>query len=296
MKLVAAPASKELGEKIANIMKIPLLNIEFHEFYDGETYLRVIEDVQDEEIIVVQSTYYPQEKHLLQLMLVSSTLKDLGVKKIYAIIPYLCYARADKRKLSGEALSHQITLQMIENAGIDVLITVNVHNKDAFLESKNLMEKYTLSCFCYLAAELQKKEKRDWYIVAPDVGRKEDAKEVAKTLSCNFTTLQKTRDPITKEVRFEKSQIFCENKDVIILDDVITSGGTAKKAAQLVLQENPASVIMLFIHTLANIDVIEELLNLGVEKIVTTNSVLAKGVVQIDISSFISKFIEEKFL
>ena len=102
MKILSGPASRELGKTIASNLDLPLLPINFKYFYDGESYLRIDGSVKNEEIIIVQSTNPPQEKHLVELILLSSALQEMGAEKIIAVIPYLCYSRADRRDLLPE--------------------------------------------------------------------------------------------------------------------------------------------------------------------------------------------------
>lgn len=296
MKIIAGPSSQELGKKISSNLNLPLLSLNFKHFYDGESYLRIDEDINDDEYIIVQSTHPPQEKHLIELMLIAAYLKEKKADKIHAIIPYLCYARADKQHLKGEILSHQKSLKFIETSGVDSVITINVHNREAFLSSENDMEKYDLTCLEYSINQLKQKYEKKWFVIAPDEGRINEARISANILNCDFNYLKKKRDPHTNLVSFEQPDFDITNKDVLVLDDIISSGGTAINAAKIILEQNPASLLMFFIHSLAKNDVFEKLKYVGVNQIISTNTIPNNYIEQIDIALILSNFVEEKFL
>ena len=296
MKILSGPASLELGKTIASNLNLPLLSIEHKNFYDGESYLRIDGSIKNEEVIIVQSTNPPQEKHLVELILLSSTLHEMGVEKIFAVVPYLCYARADIRKLEGEVVSHQIILDLISHAGIDSLLTINVHNKDVYENLNQDLEKYNLNAIPLLIEYLKEKQNKKWFIIGPDEGIKDNVHDLAKGLNAPYSFMKKNRDPYTHQIELMDTGFNCEAKDVILIDDVITSGGTALKAAELIMSKKPSSLVFFSIHALSKPDVFEKLKDIGVTEIISTNTIPRTDIFQIDVSSLISNFIEEKFL
>ncbi|UJG43643.1 MAG: ribose-phosphate diphosphokinase [Candidatus Heimdallarchaeum endolithica] len=295
MKIIPGPASIELAERIAKDLGLSIVKYSYKHFYDNETYLRVDETVKDEAILIIQSTHFPQEKHWLELFILCSTLKDLGASEVISIIPYLSYARADKRKIEGEALSHQILIELLEKSGCDCVITMNVHNPEAFYSSSKGIEKININLFHHIGAELKNKYK-NFVVVGPDKGAEEDVRTLAKLLETDYLLFEKERDALTNEVKMKTPDYNFENKDVLLVDDIITSGGTAKLASKLILEKKPRILQFLCIHALSKDEVYLELKNMGVEKIISTNTIPNKQIKQLDIAPYIAKYIKEKFL
>ncbi len=296
MKILAGPNSEKIAQKIAEQLNLNQLGLSYKLFSDGESYLQIEGNPDKEDIIIVQTTFPNQEKSLLELLLLSKTLKELGADKIIAIIPYLCYARADRKRVDGEVVSHSITMDLLSTAGIDSLVTVNVHNSEVFHNTAKDLEKYNLSILPAIIDYFKDKITEDWVIVGPDKGSKEDIALFAKELSLPSFVLEKYRDPIDHDVRFKDTEYECQSKSIILLDDVITSGGTALKAIKLLLEKNPSNIQFVVVHALAENKVFNEMREMGVKDIVSVNTIPRDDIEQIDISLLISKFIEEKFL
>ena len=296
MKILPGPTSKKIGEEIANLLKLPLLELNFKYFSDGETYIQIIGDVENEEVAIIQTTSPPQEKRLLEILLIASTLKELGASKVIAIIPYLCYARSDRRRKNGEVVSHNITMDLIYNSGIDSLITIHAHNNDAFLKAAPEMEKYNINIIPTLTEEIIKIKNKDWLIIGPDSGSIEDIKLASDILQFPFLTLKKFRDPNTHKISIKNTGINCEGKDVLLIDDIISSGGTAIDAIKLILEDKPSSLFFFCIHNLALEEVIKMIKELGVEEIISSNTIERDDVKIIDIVKPITDLLEEKFL
>ncbi|MHA1401317.1 MAG: ribose-phosphate diphosphokinase [Candidatus Heimdallarchaeaceae archaeon] len=295
MKILPGPSSVALAKNLASLLNIPLVELQYKHFYDGETYLRVENDVEGEEILIVQSTYPPQEKHLLELLLLASTLKELGATQVVAIIPYLCYSRADKRKLSGEVLSHQITLELLYKSGIDTVITTNVHNPDVFLNTCEELEKVNLNLFSYIGQDLLD-EFDNHILIGPDKGAEEDVKMLAETLSTEYYLMEKQRDAVTHEITMKAPDFDIKDKDVLLIDDIITSGGTAKRASKIILDKQPSSLTFLCIHAMSKEQVYLEMEKLGVSQVISTDTIPSERIKQISIAPYLAKFVEEKYL
>lgn len=296
MKILPGTSSIELGVNLASLLNIPLLQLKYKYFDDGETYLKINGSVENHEIFLIQNTCPPQEKSLLELLLVASTLKELGAEKVHAIVPYLCYARSDRRRLDGEITSHQITLDLMYKSGIDSLLTINVHNPDVFLKTKKELKKYTLDVTPLIIPELQKIKNKDWYIIGPDKGSYEEVKGLAQKISKPFATLEKYRDPNTHKVSLKDTGFDCKEKDAILVDDTITSGGTAFDAIKIITQKKPSSITYFCIHALSKKEIFDNMSQIGVTNIISTNTIPRTDIKQIDITSYLSKSIKEIFL
>lgn len=297
MKILLGPNSDSFGGNISKQLDLPYVNFNFKQFYDGETYLQIDDQVENEDILIIQSTYPNQEKSLLETMLIASTLKELGASRAIAVIPYLCYARADKRKLKGEALSHHLTLSYLQNSGVDSILTVNVHNKEQYLVQNSGLDKQNLNVLPFMVGEFLKgKEKSNWIIVGPDKGSEEEIIQIANEFSISYYIMEKSRDPITHVIQIKKPNFDFSDKNVLIIDDIVSSGTTAKATCSLIFEKGAISVAILFVHVLSKPDIITDLKKISNLLVYSSNTIARDDVEQIDISPILSKFIEDKYL
>ncbi|MCE7740821.1 MAG: ribose-phosphate pyrophosphokinase [Candidatus Heimdallarchaeota archaeon] len=296
MKILAGPASIELGKKIANELNLSLINLENKLFTDGETYLQIDGEVENEEVMIVQNTFPNQEKRLIEIMLIASTLKEFEASKVYLFAPYLCYARADRRRIAKEIISHKVTLELLYKSGVDSVLTFNVHNREAFTSLVPELEKYDISILPEIRDYLKDIVDENFVIVGPDRGITNELQYFSDELTIPFNSLDKFRDPETHEITMTDTGLDIEDKNVILLDDVITSGGTAIDACKLILSRKPKSLFFLVIHAIAKPDVFVKIKEIGVDKVISTNTITRSDIEQIEISSAASKFIKDKFL
>ncbi len=296
MKILAGPASIELSKRIAEDIDLPLLILESKQFTDGETYLRINGEVENEEVLIIQNTFPNQEKSLLEIMLIASTLKEYEATKVFLLAPYLCYARADRRRIEKEVISHKITLEMLYKSGVDSVLTFNVHNKEAFTSLIPELEKYNISVLSLIKEYLQDLVDESFMIVGPDKGVTDELAFFSEELGISSGHLEKYRDPETHEITMKDLGLDLENKNIILFDDIITSGGTAIDACKLILSKKPKSLIFIVIHALAKEEVFAKFDEIGVHKVISTNTIPRLDIEQIDISSVACKFIQDKFL
>lgn len=296
MKILPGTSSKELGTDLASILNLPLLELKFKYFDDGETYLKICGSVKNQEVLLIQNTSPPQEKNLIELILMASTLKELGAVKVHCVVPYLCYARSDRRRLEGEATSHQITLDLIYKSGVDSLTTINVHNPDVFLKTNEKLKKYNIDITEILIPKLQQFKDKDWYIVGPDKGSYNEVKNVAQGLSKPFATFEGYRDPTTHKKTLTDTGFDCEEMDVVLIDDAVTSGGTAFDAIEIINKKKPSSITYFVVHALSKKKVFDKMKQVGVTDVISTTTIPRTDIEQLDITAFLGEFIEEAFL
>ncbi len=131
MKIICGPASKELAEAVSALTGFGNVPVASKIFPDGESYVRLEGSVQGEDVAIVQTTCPPmQDGRLFQLAFMADAAKRGGASKVTAVVPYLAYARQDKMFLSGEGISVETVARMLKAAGIDELLTVNIHSED----------------------------------------------------------------------------------------------------------------------------------------------------------------------
>jgi len=290
MKIIPGPASKQLGEKVAELLGVEAVPLVFKTYPDGESYVRLEEAVKNEELAIVQTTSPPQDTRLLQLALIADAAKRHGAEKITAVVPYLAYARQDKVFLHGEAISIETVVRMLKAAGIDSLITVNVH-KEKVLARFPFPAK-TISAIPLLAEYFKQKGFDKAFALAPDNGAFWLAEEAKKVLGGECGYLEKRRDRYTGQITMEKKTFDVKGKTVIIFDDVISTGGTIALAAKIMRELGADRVYAACVHPLLIEDAEKRILEAGVEEIVGTDSV-PSHVSKVSLASLISKELKE---
>ena len=271
MKIIPGPASKHLGERIAGLLGIEMVPLVFKRHPDGESYVRVEGKVQDEEVAIVQTTSPPQDTRLVQLALVADAAKRHGAKKITAIVPYLAYARQDRLFLKGEAFSIITIARMLKIAGVDNLITVNIH-KEKIL-SKFPFPARTVSAVPLLAEHFKNKGCKKAFALAPDKGAVWLAEEARNILGGESGYLEKDRDRYTGNVSMKKKLLDVKGKNVIIFDDIISTGGTIVAAVGILKEIGAERIYVGCVHPLLIGDAEKRILRSGVEVVVGTDSI-----------------------
>jgi len=238
MIIFSGSSCVSLGRKIAEGKGLRMGEAKIERFPDGEVYLRLVTPVKGEECVLVQSTL--GNSSLVELLLFLDMLRDQGASKVHAIIPYFGYARQDKTFNSGEALSAKTILKMLLSLS-DSVTTVNCH----FLDREGVfkyhdMELKNLDAFLLLAKYFKEHLKCPM-LIAPDKGSLQYAKNAAEIIGCEFDFLQKKRLSGEK-VEIQIKDLDVKGKDTLILDDMISTGGTIIEAAKLLRSQGASSV------------------------------------------------------
>ena len=271
MKIILGPASTQLGEKIAETLKTEAVTVTSKTFPDGENYVRLGAKVQNEDVAIVQTTSPPQDNRLIQLALMADAAKRNGAKKVTAVVPYLAYARQDKMFLQGEAISAQAVARMLGAAGVERLLTVNVHQEKVL--SHFPFPSKSVSAIPLLAEYFIRKGFKKAFALSPDKGAIYIAEEARKVLGGECGYLEKSRDRYTGQVNIEKKSFDIKEKSVIIFDDIISSGGTIVSAAKILKELEPKRVCVACVHPLLIGEAEKNILNAGVDELVGTDSV-----------------------
>ncbi len=273
MKIIPGPASKELAEKTAQLLKTKAVPVFFKIFPDGESYVRYeTESLENEEVAIIQTTSPPQDQRLLQLFLMADNASDMKAKSITVVVPYFAYSRQDKRFMSGEAFSVKTIMKLMKNCGINRIVTVNTHNP-ALLKTFSLRVD-DLSAIPILA-EYFLKEHLVQNPISLSLGKKgfSVAEEADRVLRGGADYISTSRDVRTGNVTLEVKQLPVRYRDVVIFDDIISSGGTMAKAVKFMKAQGASKVYVACVHPLLTGDSMKRIKENGAEQIIGTDCV-----------------------
>ncbi len=272
MKIISGPASKDLAEAVSaqtGFQNVPVVS---KVFPDGESYVRIEGNIQGENVAIVQTTCPPmQEGRLFQLAFLADAAKRAGAIKVTAVVPYLAYARQDKIFLSGEGISVETIARMLNAAGIDQFLTVNIHSEPTLAQFP--FPSKTLSAIPLIADFFVNKGHKGAYALSPDKGAMYIAKQAQQVLGGDVGHLSKTRDRYTGQTVQTAEGLNVKGQTVIILDDIISTGGTIVGAAKILREKGAKHVFCGCVHGLLIGDAEKRILDSGVEEIVGTDSV-----------------------
>ena len=271
MIVVPGPASQSLGKKIAENLNAQIVPVNLKNFPDGEYCLRFEGDLNGEEVVVVQTTGPPQDTNIMQLLLMLDTAKELGAKKVTAVVPYLAFARQDKRFLSGEAVSAETLVKLIEACGVDQFITVNIHAENT-LKKFNVPTK-NLSAITLLAEHFKGRGFDGAFSLSPDKGAIGLAEEADRVLGGGCGWLRKERDRYTGEVQVEEKSLNVQGRDVVVFDDIISTGGTIARAIKMLKSQGARRVYAACVHPLLIGEAKSKIMESGAKEIVGTDSI-----------------------
>jgi ribose-phosphate pyrophosphokinase len=272
--IVGGPASQELANSLSKRLKLPLLSLDVAEFADGETKIKFNENVEGVHAILVQSTYPPVDKHLMQLFLVAHHLSQEGAR-IHAVIPYLAYARQDKQFLRGEVVSLGVVSHLLRSVGVGRIITVDIHSVEGL--SLFSIPTYSVSAIPSMVQYIKKNVSvSNPAVIAPDFGSSKRTEAFATLFGAEYIQLSKQRDRLTGKVKIEAQDLKIKNRDVIIVDDIISTGGTIMAASEMLRKAGAGRIIVTCVHPLLVKDAYEKLIAAGVDEILGTNTVPSK--------------------
>jgi ribose-phosphate pyrophosphokinase len=272
LKVISGPASKELAEAVSALTGFGNIPVSFKIFPDGEWYVRLEGSVQGEDVAVVQTTCPPMhDGRLFQLAFMADAAKRGGAVKVTAVVPYLAYARQDKMFLAGEGVSVETVARMLKAAGIDELLTVNIHSEEAL--GRFPFPAKTVSAIPLLAQYFVDKDFKGAFALSPDKGAMYIAKQAQEVLGGDAGHLEKQRDRYTGQTKQTAEGLNVKGQTVIIFDDIISTGGTIVGAAKILRDQGAKHVFCACVHGLLIGDAQKRILDAGVEEIVGTDSV-----------------------
>jgi ribose-phosphate pyrophosphokinase len=297
MKLLACNSNKTLSQKIAEYLGVKLVNAEVKKFSDHEIFVEVKENVRGEDIFVIQSTSYPANDHIMELLIAIDALRRASAKRITAVIPYFGYARQDRKVAPRTPISAKLVANLITSAGADRVLTLDLHagQIQGFFDIPvdNL---YASPVFIRHIAENFNPE--NLVIVSPDVGGLVRARGIANKIHAELAIVDKRR-PVAGISEVMNIIGDIEGKNCIIVDDMVDSGGTLCNAADALREKGAVSVSAYITHGVLSGKAFSKIANSQLKNLIITNSIepsldtlATKNIKIIDISSLLGEAIK----
>ena len=275
MKLVSGNSNTELSQDIAKYLGIDLVKATIKKFPDKEIFVEIQENVRGEDVFVVQSTSFPANDHLMELLITIDALKRGSSKSIAAIMPYYGYARQDRKSGPRSPISAKLVANLISIAGANRALMVDLHAG----QIQGFFDIPTDNLFAapVFIDDIKKKfESKNTVIVSPDVGGVVRARAIAKRVDCDLAIIDKRREKASvSEVMNVIGEV--SKKDCILIDDICDTAGTLTNAANALKNKNAKSVYAYITHGVLSDPAIERINNSPIDKMIITDSILARN-------------------
>ena len=296
MKILSCNSNLPLADSISKELNLKLVNAEVKRFSDMEVFVEVKENVRGEDMFVIQSTSYPANDNLMELLVTLDALRRASAKRITAVIPYFGYARQDRKSGPRTPISAKLVANLITSAGADRVLTMDLH-------AGQIQGFFDIPTDNLFAAPVFVKDIKDRYsdvptiVVSPDVGGVLRARAIARRINAGLAIIDKRREkPGASEVMNiigDVSKHHC-----ILVDDIVDSGGTLCNAAQALVSAGAISVDAYVTHGVLSGSAVSRVLNSPLKNLVTTDSIqatepikLASNIRQISIATIIGEAI-----
>jgi ribose-phosphate pyrophosphokinase len=270
VKLLAGNAHPALAEDLARELAVPLLTAEVGAFADGETRVRVSQDVRDADVLVVQPTCPPVNDHLMVLALMADAVRAAGAARVVGIVPYFGYARQEQRSRTGDPRSAQVVGRLLGSVGLDHLVTLDLHAPA--LESALPMTATLLHAEEVFLPRVKSWGIRDLVVVTPDAGGLKRAQRYALALDAPLAVIAKERPRPDVAAPL---QVLGEVKDrvCLVVDDMASTGRTLAGAADALRQSGAKEVHAIFTHAVMAPGAVDRLFTARFGRILTSDSI-----------------------
>jgi ribose-phosphate pyrophosphokinase len=273
MKIVACNSNRPLADAVAQILGLPLTKASIRRFADMEVFVEIQENVRGEDVFVIQSTSFPANDNLMELLVTLDALRRSSARRITAVIPYFGYARQDRKSAPRTPISAKLVANLITEAGANRVLTMDLHagQIQGFFDIPvdNLIAAGVFS------RDIQKRyEGHDLMIVSPDVGGVVRARAIATRLNCDLAIIDKRRE------RAGHSEVMnvigdVAGRDCILIDDLVDSGGTHCNAADALVKRGALSASAYVTHGVLSGAAVARIASSPIEMMTITDSIQA---------------------
>ena len=270
MKVLAGTSNSKLCKDIARQLKLKLVNSNIKRFADGEVYVEINENIRGNSIFVVQSTSNPANDNLMELLICIDALRRSSAKNITAVIPYFGYARQDRKVVPRTAISAKLVSNLITNAGANRILSVDLHagQIQGFFD----IPVDNLFATPIFARHIKKIKLNNLVCVSPDVGGVERTRALSRRINSSIAIIDKRRPaPGKSEVMNIVGNIV--NKNCVIVDDIIDSGGTIVNAAKALKGKGAKDIYVFITHAVLSGDAVNKIEKSQIKKLITTDTI-----------------------
>jgi ribose-phosphate pyrophosphokinase len=273
VKIVAGNSNRPLAEAICAYLKLPMAKGQVKRFADMEIFVEIQENVRGQDVFVIQSTSFPANDNMMELLILLDALKRSSARRITAVIPYFGYARQDRKPGPRTPISAKLVANLIERAGADRVLTLDLHagQIQGFFDipTDNLFAAPVMT----RDIEEQFGNTDDIVVVSPDVGGVVRARALAKRITAPIAICDKRRErPGESEVMNVIGDV--DGKRCILIDDIVDSGGTLVNAAEALLKNGATEVSAYISHAVLSGGAVSRIQNSRLKSLVITDSIL----------------------
>ena len=270
--LYSGSSNLPLAHEVAKILNITLGKVDLTRFADGELRPWIQDNVRDKTVIILESFSYPMDEHIMEMVLMGDAIRRSAPRAMIGVIPYMGYSRQDKLHRVGEPVSARVIAKFLEISMFDEIIAVDLHN-DAIVGFFQIPVTH-VSALETLAKEVKKLNVKNGIVISPDVGGVKRARNLAYLLDMPMVVMEKKRF-LDKHDTSEAYQIIGDvnDKTAIIIDDIISTGGTIVNAAESLHEAGATSVIVCASHCILAGEAVEKLSHAPIEKVIVTDSI-----------------------
>ena len=272
--LLSGTANPELTERIAREINIPLAAMQVTRFADGEFDVKIGESVRGKDVFVVQPTCHPVSDNLVQLFIILDALHRASASRINAVIPYYGYARKEKKTQARDPISAKLMANIIEMAGADRVITVDLHAEavQGFFD----IPVDALTASKILARHVRERHGSDMVVVSPDTGGVARARGLARLLDAPIAIIDKRR-PRDDDVEILNVIGEVEGRPCVIIDDLVSTGSTLVGAAKALRANGATGVDVVATHGVFSNNAIQKLHEAAIDEICVTDTIPLRG-------------------
>ena len=279
MKIVCGNSNRPLAEAIAAYLKLPLAKCVVRRFADMEVFVEIQENVRGEDVFVIQSTSFPANDHLMELLIIIDALRRAAARRITAVMPYFGYARQDRKPGPRTPISAKLVANMIERAGADRVLTLDLHAG----QIQGFFDIPTDNLFSGPVMVRDIRERFDGAkltVISPDVGGVVRARGLAKRIGAPLAIVDKRRE------RANESEVMniigdVRGRSCILVDDIVDSGGTLCNAAEALLEEGATDVCAYITHGVLSGGAVARITASKLKELVITDSIQATEAVRV---------------
>jgi ribose-phosphate pyrophosphokinase len=279
MKILTCNSNRPLAEAISACLSLPLTRASVRRFSDMEVFVEVQENVRGEDVFVIQSTSYPANDHLMELLVALDALKRSSARRITAVIPYYGYARQDRKTSSRSPISAKLVANLITAAGADRVLTLDLHAPQ--IQGFFDIPVDNLYASPVLVKDIKENHaKQELVIVSPDVGGVLRAREIARRVDADLAIIDKRRE------RAGVSEVMniigdVDGRHCILVDDIVDSAGTLCNAAQALIDAGAKAAYAYVTHGVLSGGAVARVAASPIEKLVLTDSIVATEAVRL---------------